>query len=64
MNNEAQEVFDRLEKLKELVQVGDIEKLVPWQQDGSFRAITFDRHLFYPELLSNLVFRHVKRRSG
>jgi hypothetical protein len=50
MNNEAQEVFDRLESLKKLVAKGDIDKLAPWQEDGSFRAITFDRHLFYPLL--------------
>ncbi|MBC68300.1 DEAD/DEAH box helicase family protein [Acinetobacter sp.] len=49
-NNEAQEVFDRLETLKDLVAKGDVEKLAPWKEDGSFRAITFDRHLFYPLL--------------
>ena len=27
-----------------------LKKLVPWKEDGSFRAITFDRHLFYPLL--------------
>jgi hypothetical protein len=36
--------------LKDLVAKGDVEKLVPWKEDGSFRAITFDRHLFYPLL--------------
>ena len=39
-----------METLKDLVAKGDVEKLAPWKEDGSFRAITFDRHLFYPLL--------------
>ncbi|AYA04285.1 type III restriction endonuclease subunit R [Acinetobacter sp. WCHAc010034] len=47
-NEDAELAFERLVELKELVAKGDVEKLAPWKQDGSFRAITFDRHLFYP----------------
>ena len=49
-NSEALAVFERLETLKELVTKGKIDKLLPWHVDGSFRAITFDRHLYYPLL--------------
>lgn len=48
-NLEAEEAFERIEILKDLVKKGDIENLTDWQ-DGSFRAITFDKHLFYPLL--------------
>ena len=46
-NSEAEEAFERITVLRDLVAKGDVNKIVPWQ-DGSFRAITFDRHLFYP----------------
>ncbi len=48
-NQEARDAFERIEKLRDLVKEGKIEALANWQ-DGSFRAITFDRHLFYPLL--------------
>lgn len=48
-NQEASEAFDRIEELKKLVEKGQVDTLANWQ-DGSFRAITFDRHLFYPLL--------------
>lgn len=48
-NQEASEAFDRIEELKKFVEKGQVDTLANWQ-DGSFRAITFDRHLFYPLL--------------
>lgn len=47
-NSEASDYFERIKNLQALVENGTIDELAPWQQDGSFRAITFDRHLYYP----------------
>lgn len=46
-SSEAEAYFDKLKSLQEIVDQGKIEQVVGWQQ-GLFKAIAFDRHLYYP----------------
>lgn len=46
-SSEAEAYFDKLKSLQDIVDQGKIEKVVGWQQ-GQFKAIAFDRHLYYP----------------
>jgi len=50
-NSEAQEYFDRLDKLQEIVNKGQLDK-VKWE-DGSLRTVVFDKHLYYPLFSKN-----------
>lgn len=50
-NNEAQEYFDRLGKLQDIVNKGQLDQL-KWE-DGSLRTVVFDKHLYYPLFSKN-----------
>ncbi|MGP4863230.1 DEAD/DEAH box helicase family protein [Psychrobacter sp. T6-5] len=51
-NGEAEEYFKRLTKLQDIVNDGQLEKTVNWQ-DGSLRTVVFDKHLYYPLFSKN-----------
>lgn len=50
-NAEAGEYFERLSKLQDIVNKGQLDQ-VKWE-DGSLRTVVFDKHLYYPLFSKN-----------